>query len=182
MATSAAAPATWEDLLDYGEELPAEILAGVIVGGPPPAPRQAGPVCALARALSACAGWSVLVGVVVRLAAHDIVRPDLAAWHRDRLGEPGEPPIYVTPDWVCEVTSPWTAARDRGDKLALYARSRIPYYWIVDPDARTLEAMRLEDGRWVHIGTWGESDRARVAPFEDVELEIGRLLPASDGT
>lgn len=182
MASSAAASATWEDLLDYGEEFPAEILAGVIVGGPPPAPRQAGPVCALVRTLSACAGWSVLVGVAVRLAKHDIVRPDVAAWHRERLSEPGEPPIEVTPDWVCEVTSPKTAARDRRDKLALYARSGIPHYWIVDPDARTLEAMRLEEGRWVHIGTWSESDRARVAPFEDVELDVGRLLPASGGT
>lgn len=182
MATAAAAQATWEDLLDYGDEVPAEILAGVVVGGPPPAPRQAGPVCAVARALSICAEWLVLVGVAVRLAKHDIVRPDLAAWHRERLSEPGEPPIDVAPDWVCEVTSPWTAARDRRDKLALYARSRISYYWIIDPDARTLEAMRLDDGRWVQLGTWSESDRARVAPFEGVELELGRLLPASDGT
>jgi hypothetical protein len=182
MATSAAARATWEDLLDYGDEVPAEILAGVVVGGPPPAPRQAGPVRALAGTLSTCAGWSVLVGVAVRLAKYDIVRPDLAAWHRERLSEPGEPPIDVVPDWVCEVTSPWTAARDRRDKRTLYARSRIPYYWIVDPDARTLEAMRLEEGRWVHLGTWGASDRARIAPFERVELELGRLFPTSDGT
>jgi Uma2 family endonuclease len=32
-------------------------------------------------------------------------------------------------------------------KLQLYARHAVPYYWIVDPPARTIEAYQLTAGQ-----------------------------------
>ncbi|MDD9970141.1 MAG: Uma2 family endonuclease [Myxococcales bacterium] len=59
--------------------------------------------------------------------AHDIVRPDLAGWRRERLPDPGEQrPISVVPDRVCELLSPGTAARDRVQKRNLYGERGIP--------------------------------------------------------
>jgi len=47
-------------------------------------------------------------------------------------------------DLVVEVASPSTAIYDRHDKLVAYARAGVPEYWIVDPDARTVEVLILE--------------------------------------
>lgn len=61
-------------------------------------------------------------------------------------------------------------------KRDLYARHGIGHYWIVDVDARTGEAFGLEIGRWVLLGNYDEQICARIPPFEEVELAVGRLF------
>lgn len=84
--------------------------------------------------------------------------------------------LHLVPDWSCEVLSPGNAAHDRVTKRRLYARHRVPYYWLVDPQTCTLEALRLEGELWVETGSWGEGDLARVEPFGAIELDVGRLF------
>jgi hypothetical protein len=55
----------------------------------------------------------------------------------------GPAPDHGHPDWVCEVISPSNAAQDRVRKRRVYATHRVPFYWIIDPAARLLEALRL---------------------------------------
>lgn len=75
------------------------------------------------------------------------------------------------------------AAHDRVRKRQLYARSGVPYYWLVDPDSRTLEALRLDSttGAWVEVGAYDDTALARIAPFEAIELEVSRLFPPTGG-
>jgi Uma2 family endonuclease len=122
-------------------------------------------------------GWWIFLEVDVALSEHDILRPDLAGWRRERLPEPGDTrPIEIVPDWICEVLSPSTALRDRVTKRALYAKSGVAHYWLVDPEARVLEALTLRDGIWVEVGVYDDSATARIAPFEAIELELSRLF------
>lgn len=122
-------------------------------------------------------GWWIFVEVDVQLTAHDVVRPDLAGWRRERLPKPGPVrPIEVAPDWVSEVISPSTASLDRVTKRALYARHGVNHYWIVDPDTRSLEALELSGDRWLELGAWTDDAKVRVAPFGEVELELARLF------
>jgi Uma2 family endonuclease len=44
---------------------------------------------------------------------------------------------------VVEILSPFTAHRDRGIKLDLYARRGVPEYWIVDPDDDVVDVWRF---------------------------------------
>ena len=37
---------------------------------------------------------------------------------------------------------------DRVKKLSIYAREQVRHTWLVDPLARTLEVLRLENARW----------------------------------
>ena len=177
--------ATYDDLLSLPEDVHAQILGGELVVSPSPLPRHSKSQGSMRRFIGGPfddddghGGWWIFVEVDVRLATHDIVRPDLAGWRRERLPRPGNArPIDVVPDWICEVISPRTAALDRVKKRALYARHGVGHYWMVDPEARTLE---LDGGRWVEVGAWDESARVRIPPFAELELELGRLFLPRD--
>jgi Uma2 family endonuclease len=184
--------ATYADLLKLPDDVRAEVLSGQIVTSPAPLPKHSKVQGAVRRFIGGPfddddghggpGGWWIFVEVDVQLGVHDIVRPDLAGWRRERLPSPGNRrPIDVVPDWVCEVLSPSTASRDRLGKRQLYAQTGVAYYWIVDVDARVLEAFELVQGRWSLIGTYGDDATVRIPPFAEVELPVGRLfLPRSE--
>ena len=187
MSDAAERLATYQDLLELPEDVRAEILGGRIVTAPAPLPKHSKAQRALGNFIGGPfddddgrggpGGWWIFVEVDVQVATHDIVRPDLAGWRRARLPDPGEiRPIEVAPDWVCEVLSPSTVSYDRVTKRDLYARHGVEHYWIVDVDARTVEAFGLIEGRWMISGNYDHHARARIPPFEEVELEIGRLF------
>ncbi|MEY4511561.1 MAG: hypothetical protein RLZZ450_3683 [Pseudomonadota bacterium] len=179
--------ATYADLLALPQDTHAEVLGGDVVLSPAPLPRHSKAQGSARRFLGGPfddddgrggpGGWWIFVEVDVMLSPHDIVRPDLAGWRRERLPQPGRVrPIDVVPDWVCEVLSPSTAARDRITKRRLYAHAGVPFYWLIDPELRAVEALALRDGVWVELGVFDETATARIAPFEAIELEIGRLF------
>jgi Uma2 family endonuclease len=111
----------------------------------------------------------------------DIVVPDLAGWRRSRLAEmPRGAFLSVAPDWVCETVSPSTERIDRGQKMAIYARESMSNIWLVNPLSETLEAYRLEQGRWLLLNTHSGDVSARIEPFEPIELELWRLWGRSE--
>lgn len=187
MSDAAPRLATYEDLRTLSEDVRAEVLGGEIVTAPAPLPKHSKAQGAIRSFIGRAfddddghggpGGWWIFVEVDIALSTHDIVRPDLAGWRRERLLDPGEQrPITEVPDWVCEVLSPSTAARDKVQKRNLYAERGISHYWIVDVDTRTLEAFELQSGRWVLVGSYDEDATAAIPPFEALEIEIGRLF------
>jgi Uma2 family endonuclease len=187
MATPQRKLATYADLLALPQDTRAEVLGGELILSPAPLPRHSKAQGSARRFLGGPfddddghggpGGWWIFVEVDVMLGPHDIVRPDLSGWRRERLSQPGRVrPIEVVPDWVCEVLSPSTAARDRITKRRLYAQAGIPFYWLIDPELRAVEALALRDGVWVELGVFDDTATARIAPFDAIELEIGRLF------
>jgi Uma2 family endonuclease len=186
MAEAAKRPKGWEDILAGAEGLKAEVVAGELFTMPRPHPRHGFAQAVLSADLAAPfgqgrggpGGWWILIEPDVAFGPHDIVAPDLVGWRRDRVPSfPDEQPIAIRPDWVCEVLSPRTSGRDRTGKSNLYLSAGVPHYWLVDPQARTVEALELEAERWLRIGAWGDGDRARIPPFEAVEIDVGALFP-----
>jgi Uma2 family endonuclease len=183
--------AVYDDLLSYGDDVRAEILSGQIIASPAPLPRHSKTQRALGRFVGGPfddddghggpGGWWIFVEVDIRLTPHDVVRPDLVGFRRERLPRPGAVrPIDVVPDWICEIASPSTASTDRVVKRALYARHGVPHYWIVDPEARTIEALELSAGRWLEVGAYDETATVSIPPFAELTLEVGRLFLPRD--
>jgi Uma2 family endonuclease len=182
--------ATDEDLLALDEKTRAEVVEGDVLLLPSTTGQHQYVVGELGDVLRQLArstpnrlgGWWILSDLDVRFATHLILRPDLVGWRREHLASPRGRPIEVRPDWVCEVVSPSNASHDLVTKRRLYAEHGVPHYWLVDPLVRTLTALTLRDGLWVEDGVFDDNDVARIAPFEAVELEVGRLfLPREEG-
>lgn len=186
MTAAARSLATYRDLLALPEDQRAEVLAGALELLPAPRPAHSKTQGALRRfvggpfddddGFGGPGGWWIFVEVDVELTPHDVVRPDLSGWRRPRLPSPDHRPIAVVPDWTCEILSPSSASRDRVQKRRLYAEHGVHHYWLLDPETRTLEALELRDGRWSEVGVYDETATVRVAPFEAIELAVGRLF------
>lgn len=77
---------------------------------------------------------------------------------------------------MAEVLSPSTEKFDRSEKLAVYAREKVGWVWLVNPRQRTLEILQLgPDGRWVLNGTHHDDVQIRAEPFDAIEFDLSAL-------
>ena len=107
------------------------------------------------------------------LARYDIVEPDLVI-----VAEPAQISqrgIEGVPLLVAEVLSPSTRAQDRGIKMQRYGALGIPHYWIVDPDAETIECWRLEGGAYGLAARSGVPDVLRHPDWPDFSVDLAAL-------
>lgn len=180
-----ARPATYQDVLDAPEHMVAEIAGGRLHLHPRPASRHARASFRMAGRLDDAfqggpagpGGWHLAIEPELHLGP-DVLVPDLAGWRRERM------PVYpdvaffeLAPDWVCEILSPSTRRFDLTEKRALYAANGVGHLWLVDPEARTLEAFALGGGEWTLRAAFGEGDEVRAAPFEALGFPVGALWP-----
>lgn len=116
-------------------------------------------------------GQVYLSPIDVILSRITVLQPDLVYIERARLEIVTERAIEGAPTLVVEVLSPSTDARDRGVKQALYARYGVPFYWIVDPDARTVQALRLSGESYEAVARLDETRAAALAPLTHLTLD-----------
>jgi Uma2 family endonuclease len=174
--------ATYQDVLDAPEHMVAEIINGTLR-----LHRPGTPATAVASSLHADlgtsfgrgrggpGGWIILFEPELHF-GDEVVVPDIAGWRRDRLPVlPDEPFLTLPPDWICEVLSKSTERTDRLEKMPHYASVGIRHAWLVHPRDRSVEAFRLHEGQWLAIGIYKDSDRARIEPFDAVEMDLALL-------
>jgi Uma2 family endonuclease len=103
-------------------------------------------------------------------------KPDISAYLPGRK-PPHRTPIELPPDIMVEVISPSPrdARRDRVTKLREYAGFGVRWYWLVDPQVRTLEVFELgENGRYIHA--LGATDGSVEIPgCEGLTLDLDAL-------
>lgn len=88
----------------------------------------------------------------VVLGRYDAVQPDLLFLSASRPRVPDDATsINYAPDMIVEVISPLSRRIDLVRKMALYARTGVPEYWVADPWERTLVINVLEGERYVAV-------------------------------
>jgi Uma2 family endonuclease len=74
--------------------------------------------------------------------------PDICFWGLTKsAGIQGGTLIFPVPDFICEVLSASTEARDRGLKFEDYAAHGVLEYWIVDAETRVIEQYVAREGK-----------------------------------
>lgn len=117
-------------------------------------------------------------------------KPDLTVFFPGREMPPRRGLVRTPPDIAVEIVSPSPrdGRRDRVEKVEEYAAFGIRYYWIVDPELRSLEILELEDeGRYAHALGATEGVLESVPGCEGLILDLDalwsdldRLAPAED--
>ena len=77
----------------------------------------------------------------VFLTEHDVAQPDILFVSNERAAIITDANIQGAPDLVVEILSPSTQRYDRGYKRTLYSRHGVREYWLVDPEAETVEVL-----------------------------------------
>ncbi|MEL6184369.1 MAG: Uma2 family endonuclease, partial [Myxococcota bacterium] len=151
-------PATYADVLAAPEGKVAELLDGGLFLQPRPALPHGMAASALGALLlppyqlgrGGPGGWWIIDEPELHL-GDDVLVPDLAGWRRAVLPSFDTSVAYVTtaPQWVCEVLSPSTSAKDRVLKLPKYGAAGVEHAWLLDPLSQTLEVFSADaDGTW----------------------------------
>ncbi len=101
----------------------------------------------------------------------DVVQPDiLVVRDPEKLDRHG---CRGAPDWVVEITSPATAARDHIEKQALYERSGVREYWLVHPEYRIVTAYRMgPDGRFGRPTFHSNEETIEPGPLPGLSIDL----------
>jgi Uma2 family endonuclease len=94
----------------------------------------------------------------------DPVQPDVLVVLPDGNARVELRGIEGPPELVIEVVSPSNRGRDLLTKRSLYARAGVREYWLVDPDARTLEILTLDRDAF-HLAAAASGDETPVSPL-----------------
>jgi Uma2 family endonuclease len=121
-------------------------------------------------------GWWFATEVSVAYGPHECPSHDIAGWRRERLPQLPDGIIELPPDWVCEIVSPGHERKDTLHLPLLLERHQVPWYWLIWPEDRVLIAHQLDGGHYRVIATLKDQPRARIPPFDAIELDLAAML------
>lgn len=77
----------------------------------------------------------------------DVLRPDISFILNENMSKV-KTHIHGAPDLICEVLSDQTRSRDPGEKADRYLKNNVKEYWVLDPDAKTMQVWYNEKTTW----------------------------------
>jgi Uma2 family endonuclease len=181
-SSAASAPFTWDDFVALEEDDLRELIDGELVEVEASTWNHEKIVGWLVFFLRAWAeggrgGHVIPSGYKVRISERRGVMPDVQFYRRenDVAADQQQGLASGRPDLVVEVISPNSTRYDRVTKLRYYSQLGVPEYWLVDPQAGTLERLALREGSYVIAGSFADSETFRPESFEGLEIPLKKL-------
>jgi Uma2 family endonuclease len=181
-SSAASASHSWDDFIALDEDDPRELIDGELVEVEVPTFVHEHLVIRIGSALTVWSdaghgGRALASGYKDRISDRRGVMPDVQFYRAGNESEREQQVGLVTghPDVVVEVVSPSSGRYDRVSKLRYYAQKGVPEYWIVDPQARTLERLVLRDGVFSITDSFADEETFRPDAFPGLEIPLARL-------
>ena len=144
-----------------------EIIDGALVVTPSPVfGHQQCQMGLIRQLLSTCPAHLALLAAPFDVVLDDrtVVQPDLLVARRERIERRG---VQGHPELAVEVLSPGSQVVDRNLKFERYERAGTPAYWLADPEALTLTAYELREGRFELVAeVSGQESWTAAIPYE----------------
>jgi Uma2 family endonuclease len=170
----------WDQFVALGEEDRRELVDGQLVEVEVPTERHEWVVAFL---LSSLVQWSrihggrpLASGYKVRIDDRRGVMPDVQFYCKGRSPNPPQGLESGAPDLVVEVVSPASVRYDRVTKLNWYLSIQVPEYWLVDPEARTVERLVLEGSNYRIAASLALDGRFEPDSFPGLSIDLAELF------
>jgi Uma2 family endonuclease len=169
--------AEYDRLVELGcfEDERIELLEGLLVAMSPPAAPHSFAINKLTMLFAQAIGTRAIVQVQNPLAVSDSSKPqpDLALLRDEDYSRE-----HATWAFLVVEVSDSSLRKDRLVKAALYARARIPEYWIVNLDDRVLEVYRdPRDGIYARATSHRPGETLSPEAFGDIRVPVADVLP-----
>ena len=177
-------PFTYQDYVQLPEEtgFRYEVLNGCLVRDPSPVTKHQRCSIRLHVLLREYFGRKDPEGEVlgapldVILSEHTVLQPDLLYIPGSASDVLDHPYIDEPPELVVEILSPSTAQKDRVRKSEIYRKAGVTHYWIVDPDAKTIEAFALRDGYYALLAAASDRELFQHPDFPEMEILLEKVF------
>lgn len=124
-------------------------------------------------------GWIIIAEAWVNYDKHNSFVHDLAGFYRKDIDKSNRGGLKVKPFWACEVMSPSNWSNDTQRKRVILEKYQVPYYWIVDPERKTIQVFELKDNnehyQIIYAADIGDG-RVKLPPFKDLEIDLTELF------
>lgn len=117
-------------------------------------------------------GWRIMAEISVQYNEHQCPIHDLAGWRKERVPQRPKGVMKMTPDWVCEITSPGHVAKDIVTIFNILKDYQIPYYWIINPEEKTLTVYQYSEDTYKVIASVQNMSKVRLEPFPEIEFDL----------
>lgn len=160
--------------------LPTELWDGELIMSPAPSFFHQRVVARFYKLLDAWVaghglGETGIAPIDMVLSPHRATQPDVLFISRERLSIIRSS-VMGAADLVAEVISPESRRRDRIDKRDLYEQHGVLEYWLIDPEAETIEVLHLSGGEYQLAGRWGPGGQAQSRLLEGFTVSVSELL------
>ena len=171
---------TWTEYQTWSDDERWEIIDGVVYNmSPAPSTRHQTIVgnlySLLHRQLAGKGCRPFMAPTDVRLSETDVVQPDILV-----VCDPARitaSHIEGAPDWVVEVLSPGTSAKDPREMKWLYQRSGVREYWVVDPLELYVQRFLLSsEGRYGEPEVFGPHEIVRSDVLDGVTVDLREVF------
>jgi Uma2 family endonuclease len=104
-----------------------------------------------------------------------VVQPDIIiVCDKNKLDEKG---CKGAPDWLIEVTSPYTAAKDMKEKFFIYEKNKVKEYWIVDPLNEIVMVYNLDkDHKYERSRNYSVGDKIKSNIINGLNIDLALVF------
>jgi Uma2 family endonuclease len=112
----------------------------------------------------------------VVLSEINVLQPDLIFVSQERSAILTEANIQGSPDLVVEILSPSSKQRDLGIKRNLFAKYGVREYWIVDPEAKTVDVLSWTETGYRVEAVFPQTGVLSSGLFPDLKLDLSEIF------
>lgn len=158
-----------------------EVIGGELFMSPAPRPKHQDAILNLSYLFT---GWVkknksgkiYIAPIDVRLPdLADPVQPDILFIRKDNLSIIKDQFIEGIPDLTVEIFSPGSKGYDSRKKFELYAQAGVKEYWMVDPDACTVDIYVLRGEAYALLGHFTADDEAYSEVLDGFSVPVREI-------
>jgi Uma2 family endonuclease len=103
-----------------------------------------------------------------------VVQPDICVvCDENKIDERG---CLGAPDFIIEITSPYSASKDTVNKFNLYESAGVLEYWIVWPEEKTVQVYDLKEGSYQLRDNYEFEGKILVNVLPGLELDLKEIF------